>query len=131
MNDDGDNNDNVGVDDDGGVGINNGNDANEVDSMRKTDRDGDADSGGGNSNDDYGRRVNFERGCWINGERGTNGEYSFQNNYNLDKIFLSVFPYHMNRQIDTYKYIYAYIQTYAYIWDKVIILVNCLCVNKQ
>ena len=44
----------------------------------------------------HGRRVNFERGCRINGQKGTNVEHSFQNN-NIQKIFLFVVIYHINR----------------------------------
>ena len=44
----------------------------------------------------HGRRVNFERGCRINGQKGTNLEHSFQNN-NIQKIFQSVIIYHLNR----------------------------------
>ena len=42
--------------------------------------------------------VNFERGCRINGQRTTNVSHSLQNN-NKQKIFLSVFIYHLNRYI--------------------------------
>lgn len=51
MDDDGDNNDNSSVDDDGGVDVNDANDAKSSDSMRKTDSD-DADGSNDNSNDD-------------------------------------------------------------------------------
>ena len=46
------------------------------------------------------RRVNFERQCWINGQKGTNVEHSFQNN-SKQKIFLSVIIYHINRYFCT------------------------------
>ena len=46
----------------------------------------------------HGRRVKFERWCRINEQKGTNVEHSFQNN-NVQKIFLSVIIYHINRKI--------------------------------
>ena len=55
------------------------------------------------------RRVNFERGCRINGQKGTNVEHSFQNN-NIQKIFLSVITYQIKR------YIYMCINIYIYIF---------------
>ena len=52
MDDDGYNGNGGVDDDDGGVDINDGNDANGGHSMNKTDCNDDADGGGGNSNDD-------------------------------------------------------------------------------
>ena len=48
----------------------------------------------------HGRRVNFERGCRINGQKGTYVEHPFQNN-NIQKIFLSVILY-----LNVYIFIY-------------------------
>ena len=59
----------------------------------------------------HGRRVNFERGCRINEQKGTNVEHSFQNN-NIQKVFLSVIIYHINRYIYIYIHIYIYIYIY-------------------
>ena len=57
----------------------------------------------------HGRRINFERRCRINGQRGTNVKDSFQNN-NIQKFFLSVFTYHINIYINI-----EYVEIYTYI----------------
>ena len=51
----------------------------------------------------HGRRLNFEKGCRINRQRGNNVEHSLQDN-SLQKISLSAFKYYINSI-----YIYIYI----------------------
>ena len=60
------------------------------------------------------RRVNFESGCRINGKKGNNVEHSLHDN-NLQKFFLSVFIYRLNR------YIYIFMMYHD----------NCFCMNKK
>ena len=57
----------------------------------------------------HGRRVNFEMGCRINGQKSTNVEHSFQNR-SIQKTSISVIIYQINRYI----YMYIYIQIYIY-----------------
>ena len=60
------------------------------------------------------RRVNFGRGCRINGQKGKNVEHSFQNN-NIQKNLPICLCYHIS-YIHIYIYIYIYIYTYIYIY---------------
>ena len=88
-------------------------------------------------------KVNFERGCRANIQRGTDVELSLQNN-NIQKIFLFFCTYHMNIYIYTsvcYIYIYmrlyihTYIHTYIYIYIYIYIIlciyiyIYCLYIN--
>ena len=69
--DDSDDNDNIGVNDDGGIDINDGYYANGGDSMSKADCDDDPDGGGGNSNDDGSVDGDVTFGNWCaDGEGG-------------------------------------------------------------
>ena len=47
----------------------------------------------------HGRKVNFERGCRINGQKGTNVEHSLQNNNiqqkNLPTCYLTSYLYRL------------------------------------
>ena len=60
-------------------------------------------------------KVNFERGCRANIQRGTDLELSLQNN-NLQKIFLFFSTYHIYIYIYIYICIFIYIYTYIYIY---------------
>ena len=89
----------------------------------------------------HGRRVNFEKGSRINGQKGTNLEHSFQNikitiykksSYLLSYIYIIYvlyIYYYYCYSTNIYIYIYIYICN-IYMKLRLLVLMYCLCMNK-
>ena len=82
----------------------------------------------------HGRRLGFERGSWINWQRGTNVENLLQNS-NM-KIFLSVSTYHIYiYSQDSPKIKNNHFRRFdilrVSVWVQIRVLVNCLSMTKK